>query len=328
MRPAEYQEADIIKAGQKIQREGRTVTAFGIRNSLGGGNPRRIGEIWNQYIANEKQGQTNQTEGNDATALPHALHQHCTEAKQAQSAYIDGLYVAAYSMVEKELRELYRKNFDDLKRKEAEGKTALDDAATALETADLDKTNLTSERDSLRTSIAELDKKLQANEFELKEARKDLGDRQGELKTLREKNAELEKGLTEAQRLQSAAEARNGVFDKDLAKARSEAKEERDTAEKVRTENIRLNNELAQIKMDLYKEQQAVDKLKEALETKEKGIFTLGAQLRDSEKQMAALTATLGANEREIAALREHVATLQQLPLQRHVQEEEAGASE
>ena len=45
MRPAEYQEADIIKAGQKIQKEGRTVTAFGIRNALGGGNPRRIGEI-------------------------------------------------------------------------------------------------------------------------------------------------------------------------------------------------------------------------------------------------------------------------------------------
>ena len=69
MRPAEYQEADIIKAGQKLQREGRTVTVFGIRNTLGGGNPRRIGEIWSQYIANEKQGQTNQTEGNDATAL-------------------------------------------------------------------------------------------------------------------------------------------------------------------------------------------------------------------------------------------------------------------
>jgi chromosome segregation ATPase len=328
MRPAEYQEADIIKAGQKIQKEGRTVTAFGIRNALGGGNPLRIGEIWNQYIANEKQGQTNQTEGNDATALPHALHQHCTEAKQAQAAYIDGLYLTAYTMVEKELRERYRKDFDDLKRKEAEGKIALDDAETSLENADRDKADLTTERDSLRKSIAELRTEVQAREFELKEARKALSSTQTELKTLTGTSADLERRLTEAQRLQSAAEARNGVLEKDLEKARSEAKEQRDTAEKVRTENVLLNKEMAQIKSELYKEQQTIDSLTQSLEIKEKGIFTLGTQLRESEKQIAALTATLGANEREIAALREHVATLQQWSLQPHVQEEEAGASE
>ncbi|AXS84544.1 DNA-binding protein [Marinobacter sp. Arc7-DN-1] len=50
MRPVQYPNEKIIEAGTRIQDEGRTVTAFAIRKAIGGGDTKRIAQVWYQHV--------------------------------------------------------------------------------------------------------------------------------------------------------------------------------------------------------------------------------------------------------------------------------------
>lgn len=51
MRPADYTPQQIIDAGLALQAEGRRVTGFALRQSIGGGNAPRLTQIWREYLA-------------------------------------------------------------------------------------------------------------------------------------------------------------------------------------------------------------------------------------------------------------------------------------
>ncbi len=51
MRPVEYPDEAIIAAGQALQAEGRRITAFALRQRVGGGDPVRIRTVWSDYLA-------------------------------------------------------------------------------------------------------------------------------------------------------------------------------------------------------------------------------------------------------------------------------------
>ena len=51
MRPATYEPEQIIEAGLALQAEGRNITGFALRNRVGGGNPTRLRQIWDEYEA-------------------------------------------------------------------------------------------------------------------------------------------------------------------------------------------------------------------------------------------------------------------------------------
>ena len=53
MRPAEYKTEDIIKAGLDLQVLGRKVSGFSIREKLGGGNSKRLKQVWDEYQASQ-----------------------------------------------------------------------------------------------------------------------------------------------------------------------------------------------------------------------------------------------------------------------------------
>lgn len=49
MRPATFEPEQIIEAGRALQAEGRNITGFALRNRIGGGNPTRLRQIWDEY---------------------------------------------------------------------------------------------------------------------------------------------------------------------------------------------------------------------------------------------------------------------------------------
>ena len=53
MRPAEHKIEDIIKAGLELQVLGRKVSGFSIREKLGGGNSKRLKQVWDEYQASQ-----------------------------------------------------------------------------------------------------------------------------------------------------------------------------------------------------------------------------------------------------------------------------------
>ena len=50
MRPAEFVPEAIIQAGQELQATGRNITGFALRQKVGGGNPTRLKQVWDEYI--------------------------------------------------------------------------------------------------------------------------------------------------------------------------------------------------------------------------------------------------------------------------------------
>ena len=51
MRPAEFTPESIIEAGQALQAAGRNITGFALRQRVGGGNPSRLKQVWDEYIS-------------------------------------------------------------------------------------------------------------------------------------------------------------------------------------------------------------------------------------------------------------------------------------
>jgi len=51
MRPTEFPAEAIIAAGQSLQAAGRNVTGFALRQRVGGGNPARLRQVWDEYLA-------------------------------------------------------------------------------------------------------------------------------------------------------------------------------------------------------------------------------------------------------------------------------------
>ena len=49
MRPAEFTPESIIEAGQALQAAGRNITGFALRQRVGGGNPSRLKQIWDEH---------------------------------------------------------------------------------------------------------------------------------------------------------------------------------------------------------------------------------------------------------------------------------------
>ena len=48
MRPTEFPAEAIIAAGQSLQAAGRNVTGFALRQRVGGGNPARLRQVWDE----------------------------------------------------------------------------------------------------------------------------------------------------------------------------------------------------------------------------------------------------------------------------------------
>lgn len=50
MRPAEFPPEVIILAGNDLQAAGRNVTGFALRQRVGGGNPARLKQVWDEHL--------------------------------------------------------------------------------------------------------------------------------------------------------------------------------------------------------------------------------------------------------------------------------------
>ncbi|MEZ4128564.1 DNA-binding protein, partial [Salmonella enterica] len=50
MRPAEFTQEQIIEAGEQLQAAGRNITGFALRQKVGGGNPSRLKQVWDEHV--------------------------------------------------------------------------------------------------------------------------------------------------------------------------------------------------------------------------------------------------------------------------------------
>lgn len=53
MRPVEFSAESILQAGQTLRAAGRNVTGFALRQKVGGGNPARLRQVWDDHLASQ-----------------------------------------------------------------------------------------------------------------------------------------------------------------------------------------------------------------------------------------------------------------------------------
>jgi len=50
MRPVEFTDEQVVEAGRTLQAQGRNITGFALRQKVGGGNPTRLKQVWDEHI--------------------------------------------------------------------------------------------------------------------------------------------------------------------------------------------------------------------------------------------------------------------------------------
>ncbi|WP_298702089.1 DNA-binding protein [uncultured Variovorax sp.] len=103
MRPAEFSVEAIIQAGQALQAAGRNVTGFALRQKVGGGNPSRLRQVWDEHLA----------QAQSVVELPvevaEALAQVTASLAEQVSKLVTGLYARAEEVASRRVAEARQK---------------------------------------------------------------------------------------------------------------------------------------------------------------------------------------------------------------------------
>ena len=85
MRPVEFAVETIIEAGQALQAAGRNVTGFALRQKVGGGNPSRLRQVWDEHLVSHSV-----TQAQPVAELPIEVAEEMAKVTRALTERIEG----------------------------------------------------------------------------------------------------------------------------------------------------------------------------------------------------------------------------------------------
>lgn len=149
MRPAEFTPEVIIQAGQELQAAGRSITGFSLRQHVGGGNPTRLREVWEAYVASQ------------VAATVHTVEELPLEVVEKISAGIKGFTLSMTKLAMElngDMVKAAERRVDEAKQ-EAEAKIKIEreavlDAERACLVYESNLENKQQEADQLRSELA------------------------------------------------------------------------------------------------------------------------------------------------------------------------------
>jgi chromosome segregation ATPase len=169
MRPAEYTDEEIVAAGESIRATGRNVTGFALRQKVGGGNPSRLRQVWEEHLAGEQHAQAD-----PVAELPAEVAETITHISQALTERIATLATElndkAVKAAERRVAELVKAAGEQRTQTERE----LADAAETVEQYEIALDKMTEERDHLQSQLGSTLADLQSREVELAQLKERL----------------------------------------------------------------------------------------------------------------------------------------------------------
>ena len=135
MRPAEFPVEAIIEAGQALQAAGRNVTGFALRQKVGGGNPTRLRQVWDEHLAS-----SSVAPAQPVAELPIEVAEEVANVTKALTERIATLAVElndkAVKAAERRVAEVLRtagEQREQAERELADAATTVDDLEAALD---------------------------------------------------------------------------------------------------------------------------------------------------------------------------------------------------
>ncbi|WP_296753542.1 DNA-binding protein [Thiobacillus sp.] len=222
MRPAEFTTESIISAGQDLHAAGRAVTGFAIRQKIGGGNPARLKQVWEEHVSSQSV-----AKAEPVAELPVEV---ADEVAAVSKALTERLATLAVELNDKAVRTAERRVAEVIRTAGEQREFAERELADAAQTVD----DLESQMEEARATASGLEKLLadvqavsQAQAVELAQVRERL--------TLTEQAAKAaaEEHAAEIDCLNAGFEAERSRYQSELAgqkKAFQDIVTERDAA--------------------------------------------------------------------------------------------------
>ena len=260
MRPVEFSDEAIIQAGQALRQAGRNVTGFALRQKIGGGNPNRLRQVWDDHLVS-----LTEVQAPPVAELPTELAQAVASLTQTVNERIMALVVelndqavqAANGRVQEVLRTSEEQQ-QQAQQELAEAATAVNELDTQLVAAQTEVETLTNQLTASQAQLqaqaielAQLRERLvaaeeagraaaQAHATELAQSRDTAERLRAELDTLRQTSA------NEQQRLWQELASAKATAENDVRHARDEALRYQQAVEQTNGQLVQLRNELAQ----------------------------------------------------------------------------------
>jgi chromosome segregation ATPase len=145
MRPAEFSNDDIIKAGKELQAAGRNVTGFALRQRVSGGSAPRLKQVWDEYLSSQSGAVVEQM-----AELPIELEE---QLKTVSVALVERLRLLASELNDRAVKASERRVSEVVRsageqraqaeRELADASTTVDDLEAKLEAAEGEVQSLT-----------------------------------------------------------------------------------------------------------------------------------------------------------------------------------------
>lgn len=298
MRPAIYEPEQIIEAGLVLQAEGRNITGFALRNQVGGGNPTRLRQIWDEYRASQS---TVVTE--PVAELPVEVAE---EVKAVSAALAERITQLATELNDKAVRAAERRMAEVTRaagEQTAQAERELADAAQTVDDLEEKLDELQDGNDRL-TLILESERRIrQQQDVEMAQLKERLAAAEENARQREEHHQEQKKALQDAL---SAEQAQHKATREDLQKrldqtstealARAEElKSERDKVTTLLSRQEVLENTLASERQQYQANREA---LQQRLEQAVAGAQTCAGELALERERVGTLTARLESQEK------------------------------
>ena len=218
MRPAEYTTEEIIQAGQDLQAGGRNVTGFALRSRVGGGNPNRLKQVWDEHLAKSAV-----THTEPVAELPIEVAEQVMAVTKALTDRLASLAVdlndKAVKAAERRVSEVVRaagEQREQAERELVDAATTVDELESAMEVAQ-------AEIASRDARIAKLSSDLQAQAVELASVQSEAKHLQAELVASKaDLDAEKRQRAEDIERRQMETDQLRGELATARAKAESD----------------------------------------------------------------------------------------------------------
>lgn len=214
MRPVEFSDEEVIAAGEALVAAGRNVTGFALRQKVGGGNPSRLRQVWDEHVASKSV-----TEAEPVAELPVEVAEEVAAVSKALTERIAAL---ATELNDKAVKAAERRVAEVIRTAGEQREQAQRELADAAQTVE----DLEGQLDKSREEIDDL-------EVRLGNAQASMQEQAVELAQLRERIASMERAATSSSEQHAAEVAR-------LNSAREEAARLRGEIDTLRGQNEKL----------------------------------------------------------------------------------------
>ena len=237
MRPAEFTPEQIIEAGQELQAAGRNITGFALRQKVGGGNPSRLKQVWDEHINSQAV-----TRVEPVAELPVEVAEEVAAVTKALTERLAGLAVElndkAVKAAERRVAEVIRtagEQREQAERELADASQTVEDLETKLDEAKADA-------DALEKRLVDTQAAHQGQAVELAQVRERLALTEQAAQTAAEEHA------AELARLNASIEAERNRYQQQAEQMRADLAEQKKAAQEAAAERDQARAELATVK--------------------------------------------------------------------------------